>query len=261
MFGAWTILGCAFCGLHTTDPEPTPEQYREVYENPAYYVHALERMDGGRRLFQRRVQILSGIRPGHGALLEIGCAQGHFLEMVGEVGWAVTGVEFSDVQRSALPDSLKSRVVPTLDDLPAAACFDVVCAWEVLEHQHNSIAFLEQCAQRVAPGGVLALSTPNIGGMVARGMGRRFPMLIPPEHLSYWSPLAFRQWGKLAGWTPIHQRTFSAVGMREARSGLCKLGLPTLLASLLAPLGVVAFQVADGVGQGSEVEIYLRRSA
>jgi SAM-dependent methyltransferase len=56
--------------------------------------------------------------------------------------------------------SRSSTVLTTDAELPADEVFDVVCAFEVLEHIEDDAGTLKQWAQRVAPGGRLILSVP-----------------------------------------------------------------------------------------------------
>jgi len=98
-------------------------------------------------------------------VLEIGCGQG-------AVGMRIaarhdyTAVEL-DVDSWALAAprvamvSAEARVLRgDLSALPAAERFDVVCAFEVIEHVDDDAGALRSWAARVRPGGELVLSTP-----------------------------------------------------------------------------------------------------
>jgi 2-polyprenyl-6-hydroxyphenyl methylase/3-demethylubiquinone-9 3-methyltransferase len=74
--------------------------------------------------------------------------------------------------------------------------FDLVTAMEVIEHVADPAAFLKALAKRLAPGGLLVLSTPNATGWsrllmitVGEGLGRiprgthDFDKFIAPERM------------------------------------------------------------------------------
>ncbi len=80
-------------------------------------------------------------------------------------GRAYTGVELSDRTRAITAARLAAlgtpgRLVAALADLDEQERFDLVCAFEVIEHIDHDADALAQWAQRVAPGGLLILSTP-----------------------------------------------------------------------------------------------------
>jgi SAM-dependent methyltransferase len=94
------------------------------------------------------------------SVLEIGAGRG-------SMGWRLartasyTGVEPDDMSRAAAVATLPpgASVVADLADVPAGT-FDLVCAFEVLEHIDDDAGALAAWAERVAPGGRMMLSTP-----------------------------------------------------------------------------------------------------
>lgn len=59
--------------------------------------------------------------------------------------------------------------------------------WDTVEHLGKPREFLEKAAQDVRPGGLVALTTGDIGSINARFRGRRWRMIHPPTHLHYFS--------------------------------------------------------------------------
>jgi SAM-dependent methyltransferase len=98
-------------------------------------------------------------------VLEIGCGRGGFGSRIA-VDHDYTAVEL-DAESCAAAAARISAVAPDatvlhgdLSVLPAGAAFDVVCAFEVLEHIEDDVAALAEWVEPLRPGGLLLLSTP-----------------------------------------------------------------------------------------------------
>jgi 2-polyprenyl-3-methyl-5-hydroxy-6-metoxy-1,4-benzoquinol methylase len=128
-------------------------------------------------------------------LLDVGCAAGFFLEVAAEQGFDVRGVEFSTVAISLARPDMRERIV--CGDVNAllrqeAAKFDVVTAFDIIEHVQDPAKFLSEIREILVPGGILALSTPDTGHFLRHVMGSRWPMLQPMQHTVLFSRSGLR---------------------------------------------------------------------
>jgi glycosyltransferase involved in cell wall biosynthesis/ubiquinone/menaquinone biosynthesis C-methylase UbiE len=99
------------------------------------------------------------------SVLEIGPGEGAVACRLAP-GRAYTGVELSDRTRAITEQRLvqlgaPGRLVASLEDLPADERFDLVCAFEVIEHIDADQEALATWAARLRPGGTLLISTPS----------------------------------------------------------------------------------------------------
>src|SRR5258708_32368157 len=60
--------------------------------------------------------------------------------------------------------------------------YDVVTAFDILEHTYAPVRFMQEIKQILAPGGLLVLTTPDTGHFLRFLMGKRWPMLQPMQH-------------------------------------------------------------------------------
>ena len=132
--------------------------------------------------------------------LDVGCGAGLLTEPLARLGAKVTGIDASPeviaVARehaagAALEITYRSGDVQQLEGQ-----FDLVTAMEVIEHVADPEAFLKALASRLAPDGLLVLSTPNATGWskllmitIGEGLGRiprgthDFDQFITPDRM------------------------------------------------------------------------------
>jgi cyclopropane fatty-acyl-phospholipid synthase-like methyltransferase len=118
-------------------------------------------------------------------LLDVGCATGFFMEAAADEGFDVRGVEFSAVAISLARPDIRERIVRgDVNTLlrSQADKFDVVTAFDIIEHVQNPASFLMELREVLKPGGVLAISSPDTGHFLRYLMGPRWPMLQPMQH-------------------------------------------------------------------------------
>ena len=130
-----------------------------------------------------RLDLIRKIRPG-GTLLEVGCARGDFLSVARET-FDARGVE----PNPELAESA-ARIAPIHRDIIERtpwSGFDVIASFHVIEHVDSPRSFIRAAAERLRPGGLMVIETPNIDSLpfkVLRGRWRQFI----PEHYYFFSP-------------------------------------------------------------------------
>ncbi|MBV9529379.1 class I SAM-dependent methyltransferase [Sphingomonas sp.] len=108
-------------------------------------------------LIRRRASPPPGAR-----LLEIGCGTGHNLAMLGEFG-SVEGLELDDAARAIaetrLGGPVMSSPLPDLSGVPERS-YDLVGAFDVIEHIDDDRAAVTSIARRLKPGGKFVMTVP-----------------------------------------------------------------------------------------------------
>jgi 2-polyprenyl-3-methyl-5-hydroxy-6-metoxy-1,4-benzoquinol methylase len=140
---------------------------------------------------------MSAIRPHvpKGRLLDVGCSCGYFLEVAVDEGYEVHGLEFSENAIAAAAPHIKSRIVRAgVDEIAGKheGSYDVISAFDLIEHLGQPAAFLSQARRLLGPGGRLVLSTPDASHWLRYVMGAHWPMLQPMQHVSLFSRQALQ---------------------------------------------------------------------
>jgi ubiquinone/menaquinone biosynthesis C-methylase UbiE len=115
----------------------------------------------------RRRFLLSVLRPGD-RVIDVGCGEGAFSALAMEAGaGSVIGIDIAEAAlaraRRAHPDLAFERVEET-GPLPFADNrFELAWASEVIEHVPDTATWLSEIRRVLAPGGRLAITTPDHG--------------------------------------------------------------------------------------------------
>jgi 2-polyprenyl-6-hydroxyphenyl methylase/3-demethylubiquinone-9 3-methyltransferase len=146
--------------------------------NPVRLSYIRDRIDQHWALDECTLKPLAGKRA-----LDVGCGAGLLCEPLARMGAEVTGVDAAPeliavaaAHAAAVGLAIDYRAVGVEE---VEGQFDLVTAMEVVEHVADPGAFVAALAARVAPGGLLIMSTPNRTALsklltitLAEGLGR-----------------------------------------------------------------------------------------
>lgn len=127
------------------------------------------------------------------SLLDIGCAYGFLLDEAKKYGMAVHGVDLSASAIEWMEKNLGIKGTVGLSSDAPHGPFDVITAFEVIEHTNDPHSVLKDLYKRLKTGGLLIISTGANETLVARLLGKRWWYLNPPDHCSIFSRIALRR--------------------------------------------------------------------
>jgi len=119
------------------------------------------------------------------SLLDVGAGNGYFIALaVGEFALRAKGIEISEREIQFAKDVLGIQLINE-NITQHVMQYDVVTCFNVIEHVVNPKLFLSALVQRVNPGGMLVITTPNPACIHVRVKGlRRWNMIDPPHHIN-----------------------------------------------------------------------------
>jgi len=138
----------------------------------------------GYRQRAKMLRLMTGFATGR--LLEVGCGNGLFLDVLRTLGWQVEGVETSRNDVDYARGTLGLKVVHgSLDEVEQRrASFDLVVAVYVLEHIPSPSETLERIHGLLKPGGKVVLGLPMLDSLQSRLLGRRWSAITEaPRHV------------------------------------------------------------------------------
>lgn len=122
--------------------------------------------------------------------LEIGCSSGFFLEELKSRGFrAVHGCEPSLEAREMAPPSIREGIHSGFftDKVYRDGTFDIICAFQTLDHLGDPVGMLRTCFAKLKPGGLLYVIVHNAQALQARLFGEKSP-IIDVEHIYLFNP-------------------------------------------------------------------------
>ena len=194
-FELWAtdIHRCTSCSLMVCLEPPSPEEieliYSEGYFRGEEYFDYLEANSGIRQTLNRRRREVLARVDARERLLEVGCAYGYFLDSCRADFEDVVGIDISRDAVSHARDKLEldARVGDLVSASFPGDWADAVCMWDTIEHLTDPSGYLAETRRILKPGGMLFLTTGDLGSIVARVRGRRWRQIHPNTHYFYFS--------------------------------------------------------------------------
>jgi 2-polyprenyl-3-methyl-5-hydroxy-6-metoxy-1,4-benzoquinol methylase len=176
------LYACPACFLSFRWPLPSREALDALYQqaHPDHWQYAPEQRPDWQITWDWMHAHLRG-----GSVLDVGCFDGAFLDALGPE-WTRYGVELNEAALRRAEQRAIRIVARDVDDLASLAQqFDVVTAFNVIEHVADCRLLLRRMADRVRPGGVVAVASGNTQAPSWQLMGSRYWYCTIPEHLAF----------------------------------------------------------------------------
>ena len=140
-------------------------------------------------------------------LLDVGCGNGYFLSVAKEECRRCIGSEFSTQLRELAQERAGVEVYSeTLEEFPEGD-FDIITAFDVIEHIPTPVPFMKAAVNLLIPGGIIILYTPNFDSFNVRIMREYSSIVDGTEHVILFNHTSLIKLGEMVGLEALHTET------------------------------------------------------
>jgi SAM-dependent methyltransferase len=233
-------LRCRNCGSAILSPFPSVDEIPGFY--PPVYTFGLKQDKGGgvlqeliakvefqafyRPQYESQAQRIARVTrvPRDGRMLDVGCGRGLRLLSFRRLGMQVHGMDLIPEPVEYVKQELGVPAVCTdMAGLPNAfepESFDMVTAFQVIEHVPDINEMIASCHKLLKPGGWIVIATPMVDSMQAKFFGARWAAATEaPRHLSLATKTGLRIVLERHGFTDV-LCSYDSVWMAAGHFGL-----------------------------------------
>jgi len=206
----YNIVQCNQCRLIFVENVPTEDSIKQLYTFESGYhrefTQNIALIQNHYKMNTDYYAILKKYKS-PGALLDIGCSTGFFIEIARKNGWVVKGIEISPDSAKIAQEIHKKDVYEGMlqEGLYPEETFDAITLWDVLEHVPDPKQLLMIVYKLLKKDGLVFIRTPNIDGLFPRisfyfsKYLNYWPHPEPPYHLYQFSPSTLRNYLNISG--------------------------------------------------------------
>jgi len=198
-----TMVKCLRCSMIFLNPcftdEALADYYRDLDSGQAE-ITALED-DFYSDMYNLGLDMIEALRP-PGAILDVGCSSGFFLNNARSRGWATTGIDLQIREAEMARGKGHEIHTTSLAALQLPQRFDAIALWDVFEHIPDGRGFWSHLDRNLAPDGVVFLQIPNADSLAARVMREHSHMFDCLEHSNLYGPATIGLFAESVGFNP-----------------------------------------------------------
>jgi SAM-dependent methyltransferase len=277
----YTLLRCPACSLVWLSNPPKPEEMYLHYTDAYHKLISAAGANSPVRWRERKAALVPHKQSG--ALLDLGCSSGSFLEFIRDQSWKLYGIEMSaECARTAEARTGAHVFVGDVLNAPfPPESFDVITCFDVLEHLYEPHKVMKRLSEWLKPGGIFYVLVPNVDSAEGRVFGSYWHGLELPRHLFHYSPASLKFLAESVGLREVSLETrrnpavgtslryvwddiFSVAGIRQtpvAYRG--EASLPWRAARKLIRMTVLRFLLAMAplIGGGESIHAIFRKDS
>lgn len=278
---SYVLTRCSSCALVWLSNPPKPSEMSQHYTD-AYHQLISAGGENSPHRWQARKAALAPYKQS-GALLDLGCSSGAFLESLKGDSWELYGIEMSAEGAKAAEAKSGAQVfIGDILEAPfAAESFDVITCFDVLEHVYDPLRVLLKVEEWLRPGGIFYVLVPNIDSAEARAFKSYWHGLELPRHLFHFSPASLQNLARTVGLTEVSLVTrrnpavgtslryvwddvFASLGIRRTPTAYLRAPhLPWRVGRKLMRMTILRFLLALAplVGEGESIHAVFGKNA
>ncbi len=189
------ISRCKTCGFKYTNPVPSEETIGKYYQSENYISHSDTNKGLINKLYhlvrkqslKSKLKLVNQSGAAKGALLDIGCGTGYFLQACKENGWKTEGMEPDPSARALAEKNTGQAIHTSLLSITGEKKYDVITLWHVLEHVHKLNESIQHIHTLLKDNGRLIIAVPNCNSYDSKTYGAFWAAYDVPRHLYHFT--------------------------------------------------------------------------
>jgi 2-polyprenyl-3-methyl-5-hydroxy-6-metoxy-1,4-benzoquinol methylase len=200
------IIECSNCSLSKTADFKFPD-YQKYHGDDVYKKYEKHFVN----FYIKRFDIISKFVSKIGAVLDIGCSRGTFLEIFKNAGWEAWGIESSGSAKFAKRRGIKVFKKRFEDVSLPEKYFDLVILNHTLEHVENPVEVLSKIKRILKNDGLVFVDVPNFGSLSAKILKSKWPYILPEEHIHHFSQKSIKMLFDSCGYKVVYLKSRSGI--------------------------------------------------
>ncbi|OQA35719.1 MAG: bifunctional 3-demethylubiquinone-9 3-methyltransferase/ 2-octaprenyl-6-hydroxy phenol methylase [Parcubacteria group bacterium ADurb.Bin326] len=193
----FVVIECPKCGLIRLDHDFSFDKVKKLYKkqyfnNPVFSIGYIDYAATERSLrlnfLKRAKRISRSVGEKQIRLLDVGTSTGYFISECSKLNIIAEGIELSEEAVDFARSRLKLTVFKSaLEDFRGKKQYDVISAWDVIEHSSDPNKFLKKVNSLLVENGKFFFTTGDVQSVCSKLSGKRWHLFNLPDHLFFYS--------------------------------------------------------------------------
>jgi len=201
----YDIRECKDCGFCWADGPFSTQLLENIYDNHfyltsqqnSYYESSPILLNAKKRADQLKTSVSSG------SLLDVGTGKGYFVKEASEY----LDAEGIDLSQYAV-DEAKNEGIEVFQgnfmDHDFQKKYDVITLWDVFACFSNPVPTIKRVHKIMSDGGLFVFTVPMIDSPLAKVFGKRWPLMIPPTNMVFFTPKSIKKLVEKCGFSVVN---------------------------------------------------------
>ena len=203
-----TYVKCKSCTMVFTNPVFTEAALNEYYTNLDTGQAQIVEEDSD---FYREIYTL-GLDSifkfiNKGAILDIGCSSGFFLDIAKEKGLSTLGIELGVAEAELCEKRGHTVFTRPVEEVKFKEQIDVITLWDVFEHIPSPNKYLQSLSKILSDKGVIFMQIPSSGSLAAKIMRDKTKMFDGVEHVNLYNPSTIKKTVEVNGFEIVSMKS------------------------------------------------------
>lgn len=184
----WPIKKCLNCYLVQVNPLPSQKDVNSLYEGDYWknFSFYSSQIPAHEQYFRKKIADIKKLRK-NGRLLDVGCAYGTLIKQANDQGFIAEGIDISGFAVAQCRKNNLKANTGVITDVKKKNYYDVITAFEVVEHERNPLLTIKTARLLLKPDGLLVISVPNSNSLSSKIMEKHWFGYRHKEHLFHFT--------------------------------------------------------------------------